>query len=194
MTTKRKAEPSGVDAFAIATLATIAEQLERLNDNLEALSLTQPWATLIAIGAKTIETRNWKTSYRGPIAIHAARSIDREICKTAPFADVLEFAGVDARSLPLGAIVAVTEIVDVKPTDFFLKYDGWAPFEQRQLDLAFGDFGPGRYGFVLHNTHYLPVPIGATGSLSVWNVPPAIERAVEFSLKVPSGKREEVTA
>lgn len=39
---------------------------------MRALTLWQPWASLIALGAKTIETRSWSTKYRGPIAIHAA--------------------------------------------------------------------------------------------------------------------------
>ncbi len=38
---------------------------------MKALTIRQPWASLIAHGVKTIETRSWKTSYRGPIAIHA---------------------------------------------------------------------------------------------------------------------------
>ncbi|MFL5577327.1 MAG: ASCH domain-containing protein [Gemmatimonadaceae bacterium] len=40
---------------------------------MKALTLTQPWATLVAIGAKTIETRSWPTHYRGEVAIHAAK-------------------------------------------------------------------------------------------------------------------------
>jgi activating signal cointegrator 1 len=39
---------------------------------MKAISIWQPWASLIAIGAKKYETRSWETSYRGPIAIHAA--------------------------------------------------------------------------------------------------------------------------
>lgn len=39
---------------------------------MKAVTLWQPWASLVAIGAKTIETRSWATSYRGPLAIHAA--------------------------------------------------------------------------------------------------------------------------
>lgn len=38
---------------------------------MKAITLHQPWASLISIGVKTIETRSWATSYRGPIAIHA---------------------------------------------------------------------------------------------------------------------------
>lgn len=39
--------------------------------SIPVLTLHQPWATLIALGVKTIETRSWSTKYRGPIAIHA---------------------------------------------------------------------------------------------------------------------------
>ena len=39
---------------------------------MKALSLRQPWASLIADGRKTIETRTWRTHYRGPLAIHAS--------------------------------------------------------------------------------------------------------------------------
>ncbi len=41
---------------------------------MKAITLHQPWATLVAVGAKRIETRSWATSYRGPLAIHAART------------------------------------------------------------------------------------------------------------------------
>lgn len=40
---------------------------------MRALTLHQPWATLVAIGAKRVETRSWATTYRGPVAIHAGR-------------------------------------------------------------------------------------------------------------------------
>lgn len=40
---------------------------------MKALTLWQPWASLIALGVKTIETRGWSTNYRGPLAIHAAK-------------------------------------------------------------------------------------------------------------------------
>jgi hypothetical protein len=38
---------------------------------MKALTLTQPWATMVAIGAKAIETRSWSTPHRGWLAIHA---------------------------------------------------------------------------------------------------------------------------
>ena len=42
-------------------------------------SLTEPYATLIKKGVKTIETRSWKTNYRGKLYIHASSTrIPRE--------------------------------------------------------------------------------------------------------------------
>lgn len=41
--------------------------------DLRAITLHQPWATLVALGVKTIETRSWPTKYRGRILIHAAK-------------------------------------------------------------------------------------------------------------------------
>jgi activating signal cointegrator 1 len=64
---------------------------------MRVLTLTQPWATLVAIGEKEIETRSWATSYRGPLAIHAASGLGPvggqaglvELCLTEPFRSAL---------------------------------------------------------------------------------------------------------
>lgn len=42
---------------------------------MKALTLTQPWATLVITGRKRFETRGWRTGYRGQIAIHAAKGM-----------------------------------------------------------------------------------------------------------------------
>lgn len=39
---------------------------------MKALSIKQPWASLIAHGIKDIENRTWKTNFRGKIYIHAS--------------------------------------------------------------------------------------------------------------------------
>ena len=38
----------------------------------KAISIIQPWASVIVFCGKTFENRTWKTNYRGPIAIHAS--------------------------------------------------------------------------------------------------------------------------
>ena len=43
---------------------------------MRALSIRQPWAYLIAIGAKDVENRSWLTRFRGRIYIHASKRFD----------------------------------------------------------------------------------------------------------------------
>lgn len=42
---------------------------------MKALTISQPFASLIASGEKWIENRIWYTSYRGPLAIHAGKGL-----------------------------------------------------------------------------------------------------------------------
>jgi len=51
----------------------------------KTLTLSQRWATLVALGAKRIETRSWRTSYRGPLAIHAATSVEGSLHSAAEY-------------------------------------------------------------------------------------------------------------
>lgn len=100
---------------------------------MKALSLWQPWATLIAIGEKRVETRGWETRYRGRLAIHAAKKWNRELeelCEIGPISDALRRDPELARRLgppeedrlgltrflPLGCIVATCRIVACLPT------------------------------------------------------------------------------
>jgi hypothetical protein len=46
---------------------------------MKALTVLQPYAQLIAVGAKQYETRSWATKHRGPTAIHAGKRTAHEI-------------------------------------------------------------------------------------------------------------------
>ena len=77
------------------------------------ISLWQPWATLMVVGAKHNETRSWKTNYRGTLGIHAAKYFpgsNRELCLEEPFRTALEVAGYRAMDLPLGALIGTVEL------------------------------------------------------------------------------------
>jgi hypothetical protein len=50
---------------------------EQRPHNLKALTIRQPWASLIIAGIKDVENRTWSTGYRGELVIHAGRSVDR---------------------------------------------------------------------------------------------------------------------
>ena len=73
--------------------------------------MTQPWASLVAIGENTIETRSWSTRYRGRLAIHAAKGFPadaRALCRRQPYRAVLARHGyASADDLPLGCVLAV---------------------------------------------------------------------------------------
>src|SRR6185437_11126448 len=84
-----------------------------------ALSLWQPWATLVAIGAKRIETRHWHTHYRGPLAIHAAKRKDKDslaLCLSQPFLSALAAGGYDTPfELPFGLMIATCRLDQCLP-------------------------------------------------------------------------------
>lgn len=91
---------------------------------MKALTLWQPWASLVALGVKRIETRSWSTDYRGPLAIHAGTkrpSTDGSVGGWWPHQDPdlgwhAYHMGADRQILlPLGAIVATARLVDVVP-------------------------------------------------------------------------------
>ena len=84
---------------------------------MKALSLTQPWATLVASGRKQVETRSWTTSYRGPLLIHAAKGFP---VYAREFALIVYGNPAVLPYLPLGAIVARAYLLDVRRTESML--------------------------------------------------------------------------
>lgn len=78
-----------------------------------ALSIRQPWAWLIVNGYKDVENRTWSTTFRGPVLIHAGKTMrrrDYDECANEAFylgVEVPEFADLDR-----GGIVGQAEIID----------------------------------------------------------------------------------
>ena len=153
---------------------------------MKALTLTQPWATLVASGAKRIETRSWRTNYTGPLAIHAAKGFPaecRDLCHHDPFLPSLVHAGFRSTAeLPRGVIVAVAQLVrcvaidDITPSPDELARLGGAPHE-----WAFGDYSPGRHAWLLHDVRALQPQPQVRGALGLWDVPDEIARLIDLS-------------
>jgi hypothetical protein len=148
---------------------------------MKAITLTQPWATLVAIGAKRIETRSWRTDYRGPLAIHAAKGFPlaaRGLRHDGPFYQALWDAGIKPdMPLPIGAIVATCELVSVVTTQLVKTPGGmgWSAPDGRIYDFtltdeerAFGDYSNGRYAWLLADVRPLAEPILVKGALGLW--------------------------
>jgi Lar family restriction alleviation protein len=151
---------------------------------MKAITIWQPWASLLAIGAKQYETRNWETKYRGPIAIHAAK---KDPCKIPLLGlqkfeeatkEELEKAGLSWCLLPTGKIIATAELVNC----WLIGAELDIPTEQEML---FGDWTPGRYAWELANIQLLPVPIPAKGAQRLWNWDVETRQATEIVMPCP---------
>jgi hypothetical protein len=91
---------------------------------MKAITIWQPWASLLACGAKKYETRSWKTDYRGPIAIHVAKKDIHSILGDLPYDTILPMfdnlskwmgikSGVaDRLEQTQGCIIATAELVN----------------------------------------------------------------------------------
>lgn len=148
---------------------------------MKAITLWQPWASLVACGAKRIETRSW-----GPpnnlvgqrVTIHAAkkrlslREVDRlwPVIKRAVgilrqncsdqflWDDVMD-------SLPYGCIVATAKLQAVAITDFI------DPPEPGTDEALFGDYSPGRFAWKFREISRLLEPYPWKGGQRIWNLP-----------------------
>jgi hypothetical protein len=143
-----------------------------------ALTLTQPWASLVAAGEKRIETRSWRTAHRGPLGIHAAKDFPRparKLCSESPFIAALDRAGYrDVHELPRGALLCVVELLACVPAANAEELSlGMAPTAVESLseqERAFGDYSPGRWAWVLGEVTPLAEPVPMEGALKLWRV------------------------
>jgi hypothetical protein len=140
---------------------TSGEDLSTESVELTAITLHQPWASLVAKGWKQYETRDWPTNHRGLIVIHAGRKPKgkqelREHDKVvASFKDLLN------EDCPYSAVVAIAELTDViLMTEEFIN-------QQCPTELRCGDWKIGRYAFKLENIRAI-APIPATGKQGLW--------------------------
>jgi hypothetical protein len=85
---------------------------------MKALSVRQPWADLVARGAKAVETRSWRTSYRGALAIQASTTSSMYERARAMGSQFIRARGGDSfRRLPRGAVICTCRLVDCVPVD-----------------------------------------------------------------------------
>lgn len=130
---------------------------------MKALTLTQPWASLVALGRKRIETRSWSTNYTGPLAIHAAKGFPgwaKETREKEPFKSALIVHGL-FQVLPVGQVLCVVTLMGCRRTEDVRK-------QLTEKELAFGDYYDGRFAWFLSDVKVFPKPIPAKGSLGLW--------------------------
>lgn len=141
---------------------------------IRALTVRQPYADLIARGAKTVENRSRKTKYRGPVAIHAGKELavaDWEWARKQLGPKVVP----NRDQLVLGAVVAVADLVGCHAA-------GWPSECNTAACKAWGEMGGDTWHWVLADSRPLIEPVPARGQLGVWTPDPDLTAAIEAAL------------
>lgn len=159
---------------------------------MRAITVQQPWAWAVAVGAKDIENRSRTLGpYRGQVAIHAGaawsdrgandhRIYGLAIQRRQSDDDALALLSlVGQRSLPTGAVIAVGELVAVhKPHELRpgagCSCSTWA-------DMEYGGITVGAH-LRFKDVVRLAEPVPAKGRLGLWTPPADVEAAVEAEL------------
>ena len=128
-------------------------------DDMRVLSIKEPFATLIKDGVKRIETRSWKTNYRGELYIHASLTktdiTDRH--------ELLEL--VKDKTFSYGYIICKCKLKDcVYMTKDFVEDIR----NNHHQEYICGMYTEGRYAWVLDEVEILEKPIQAKGKLGIW--------------------------
>lgn len=154
---------------------------------MKMLTLWQPWASLIAIGAKAVETRSWATDYRGPLAIHAAKRRTNPHEITPEIRAALVGSGIfEVEQMPFGAVVCLCELTDVLPIGEVVdRLDA----DELERETAFGDFSPGRYGWILSDIDRLAHPVYVAGQRGLAKASRALIDTLAIVPSAPVGSR-----
>ena len=128
---------------------------------MKVLSLMEPWGSLIKEKVKYIETRSWKTNYRGELYIHTSlKRIPKKDVRIQELVTLLK-----DKNIKYGYIIAKCNLVDCIYMDeeFINKIKNENPTEYKC-----GEYAVGRYAWVLKDIRKIE-PIQAKGHLGIWN-------------------------
>ena len=123
---------------------------------MKALTIKQPWATLIIQGDKRFEFRSWQTKYRGDLLIHSGKGIDKEAMK--------RLAKYLPKELPYGKILGKVKLVDcIKMSPEFKEL-----LLKENRDIYTKSSFQENYGWQVSDVEVFENPIDVKGHLSLW--------------------------
>lgn len=129
---------------------------------MKVLSLLEPWASLINDKIKFIETRSWKTNYRGELYIHISK---KQLTKNDFEKYKKQISFLRSTNFKYGYIICKCNLVDcIYMTDSFIN-----EIKENEKEYLSGEYKVGRYAWILENIQVLENPILAKGSLGIWN-------------------------
>lgn len=128
---------------------------------MKVISIIEPWASLIKEQKKYIETRSWKTNYRGKIYIHASlKKVSKKDERINNLISLLE-----DQEFKYGHIIAEATIVDC----IYMNEEFLSKIKENNQEYICGEYLVGRYAWILKDIKKLDKPIPAQGSLGIWN-------------------------
>jgi predicted transcriptional regulator len=124
---------------------------------MKALTIKQPYASMIVNGYKKYEFRTWKTNYRGKLLIHASSNIDKN--------DMAYFSYLNINNYPTKQIIGECELIDCILID--------EDFNNKLYNIDNKIYGRhsrvGLYAWVLSNIKIYDKYIEVPGKLGIWN-------------------------
>lgn len=128
---------------------------------MKALTISQPWADIIASGVKWVENRTWRTDYRGPLAIHAGKHsrylTDGEL-----------------RRHPTGCVIAIADLVACLPIEGLRQAPLAARIDKHTvLEILNHEYTEGPWCWLLDGVRRIQ-PVPAKGAQGLWNWEPGI--------------------
>ncbi|QOR68765.1 ASCH domain-containing protein [Cytobacillus suaedae] len=138
---------------------------------MKTLSMIQPWATLFILGAINHETRSWKTKYRGPLAIHSSKKLDKRACRLTYVESLLQQYGYTQDTLPLGTVIGVCELENC--LRIIEGDDSSAVLEDGEMisgvEYLLGDYTIGGFVWKVKDKKSLKKLLPAKGKLGLWD-------------------------
>ena len=127
------------------------------------LTISEPWASLIASGNKTTENRCWKTNYRGPLAIHAGSGtqyLTKKQLADYPTGHVIAVAN----------LVACHDIYTIRHRAESAWLSGWKPdgCKSTWAEIAAHEFTEGPWCWILEDVRKLKTPKPIAGKQGIW--------------------------
>ena len=130
---------------------------------MKVLSLMEPWGSLIKEKVKYVETRSWKTSYRGELYIHTSlKKIPKKDERIQNLVNLLQ-----DKNIKYGYIIAKCKLVDCIYMDeeFINKIK-----KENPTEYMCGEYAVGRYAWILEDIEEIEA-IQAKGHLGIWEGP-----------------------
>lgn len=146
---------------------------------MKALSIKQPFASLIVLGIKDIENRTWYTNYRGRIYVHASAKPAKSLISSCLTLEQCEVAGIELRKtiqplfnntkqFPHSAIIGEVDIIDCIPDHTSI----WSEHNTTKKKIIYGKeitIDVPVFNWVLANPVKYRRPIlNVNGKLSFW--------------------------